>query len=98
MTNPLSHERKKSITLATVPRRGMACLPTSVSMRSFGTPRIRSVSIGVGPSALTVIPNGASSRAITSVNATTAAFDDIYAASPSSLSGTATVLKFTMRP
>jgi len=69
---------KKSITLATswkVPSLLIARRSTSCRIFSGGTDRIRSVSTGAGPTALHVMPQGASSRAITFVKVSTALFD-----------------------
>ena len=68
--------RKKSVTWATsaiMPKRLFGSLSISLAIFSGGTPRIKSVSIGVGPIAFTVIFQGANSRAITRVKLSTAA-------------------------
>ena len=65
---------------------------------SSGTPRVRSVVIGDGPTQFTVIPNGANSFAITCVRLSTAALEATYIASPSNFIGRATDDRLTMRP
>ena len=81
-----------------VPNLSMACFFNNKSIFSFGTFLIKSVLIGVGPTALTVILKFASSRDIISVRDTTAALEAAYIASPSSFNGVATVEKLMILP
>ena len=74
----LSGLRKKSTTFATsagTAQRRIACASISDCSLCFGTPAIRLVWIGYGPTALQVMLNGASSRAAMRVKVSTALFD-----------------------